>query len=73
LLLAVLATGLDFITGFSAVIAALNNLGPGIGEVASHFQQVPNATKWILSLGMLLGRLEIFPILIILTPGFWRT
>lgn len=73
LLLCVLATGLDLITGFSATAAALNNLGPGLGDVAAHYGGIPTSTKWMLCLGMLLGRLEIFPILIILTPGFWRS
>lgn len=72
LMLAVMATGLDFITGFSAVAASLNNLGPGLGSVASHYGDISNPTKWILCFAMLLGRLEIFTLLILFSPTFWR-
>lgn len=71
MLLAMMATGLDQITAFSAVAASLNNLGPGLGDVAIVFQ-TDNAPKWIAVVGMLLGRLEIFTLLVILTPTFWR-
>lgn len=73
IMLFVMANGLDLLTGFSAVVATINNLGPGLGDVAANFADIPTASKWALSLAMLLGRLEIFPILIILTPGFWRS
>ena len=73
LLLCVMATGLDLVTGFSATAASLNNLGPGLGDVAAHYGDIPGVTKYMLCLGMLLGRLEIFPILIIMTPSFWRS
>lgn len=63
---------LDFLTAFSAVAANLNNLGPGLGEVASNYQSLPPATKWVLMLAMLLGRLEIFTLLVVLTPEYWR-
>ena len=63
---------IDFTTAYSAVAANLNNLGPGLGEVAYNYQQVPAACKWILMLAMLLGRLEIFTLLVILTPAYWR-
>ena len=62
----------DFITAFSAVGACLNNLGPGLGEVALNYTHQTTATKWILILAMLLGRLEIFTLLVLLTPAFWR-
>ena len=72
LFLAMLATGLDFISGFSAVAACLNNLGPGIGTVAVHYGDVTDTAKWILCFAMLLGRLEIFTLLVLFTPMFWR-
>jgi trk system potassium uptake protein TrkH len=67
-----MATGLDFTTAFSAVIAALNNLGPGLGDVASHYGNISDAAKWILCFAMLLGRLEIFTLLVLFTPMFWK-
>ncbi|MDE0690842.1 MAG: TrkH family potassium uptake protein [Gammaproteobacteria bacterium] len=63
---------LDFVTGFSAVAANLNNLGPGLGEVALNYRSVPDAGKWLLVVAMLLGRLEIFTLLVLLTPAYWR-
>jgi trk system potassium uptake protein TrkH len=72
MLLAMMATGLDQVTAFSAVAATLNNLGPGLGEVAAGFMTVGDAAKWIAVLGMLLGRLEIFTLLVLITPTFWR-
>lgn len=63
---------LDFTTSFSAVAANLNNLGPGLGDVALNYQDVPAHTKWILIVAMLLGRLEIFTLLVLLTPDYWR-
>ena len=72
LLLAVLATGLDFVTGFSAITASLNNLGPGLGSVAEHYGDINTPAKWILCFAMLLGRLEVFTLLILFSPMFWR-
>ena len=72
LLLLLLATGLDQVTAWSAVGAAINNLGPGLGEVAAHYGNIPDTAKWILCFAMLLGRLEIFTLLILFTPAFWR-
>ena len=66
------ALGLDGVSAFSAVATCINNMGPGLGEVATTMQTIPAAAKWILSAVMLLGRLEIFTILVLLTPGFWR-
>ena len=63
----------DFETAFSAVAANLNNLGPGLGEVAQHYRDMPTATKWVLMAAMLLGRLEIFTLLVVLAPGYWRS
>ncbi len=63
---------LDFTTAFSAVGAFLNNLGPGLGEVALNYQSLPDTVTWLLMFTMLLGRLEIFTLLVLLTPAFWR-
>ena len=67
-----MATGLDQVTAFSAVAACLNNLGPGLGEVSAHYAGINNSSKWLLCFAMLLGRLEIFTLLVLLTPTFWR-
>jgi trk system potassium uptake protein TrkH len=71
---ALLASGLDFVSSFSAVIACINNAGPGLGAVgpASNFQVLTDFQTWICSLAMLLGRLEIFSVLVLFTPTFWR-
>ena len=63
---------LDFITAFSAVGACLNNLGPGLGDVALNYSSLSPSVKWILMFTMMLGRLEIFTILVLLTPAYWR-
>jgi trk system potassium uptake protein TrkH len=73
LMLALMVTGLDQITAFSAVAACLNNLGPGLGTVSEHYGNISAAAKSLLCLAMLLGRLEIFTLLVILTPSFWKT
>ena len=70
--LALMATGLDQVTAFSAVAACLNNLGPGLGAVSPNYAEIGAAAKLLLSFAMLLGRLEVFTLLVILTPGFWR-
>ncbi len=72
LMLALMATGLDQPTAFSAMAASINNLGPGLGDVALHFGNISDGAKWILCLAMLLGRLEIFTLLVLLSPSFWR-
>ncbi len=64
---------LDFITAFSAVSACLNNLGPGLGSVAVNYADLPAVTKWLLVLTMLFGRLEIFTLLVLFTPSYWRS
>ena len=63
---------LDFISAFSAVVATMNNLGPGLGDVAAHYAAVSEPGKLILCLAMLMGRLEVFTLLVLLTPAFWR-
>lgn len=72
LFLAVAATGLDHVSAFSAVAACLNNLGPGLADVSANYGSVSPAAKWILCFSMLLGRLEIFTLLVLFTPMFWR-
>ena len=72
LMILTMALGLDHVTAFSAVAACLNNLGPGLGEVATNYAGIPAASKWVLMLAMLLGRLEIFTLLILFTPAFWK-
>lgn len=71
-MLILMAAGMDQVTAFSAVAATLNNLGPGLGDVAANFKGVDDFSKWLLSFSMLLGRLEIFTLLVVLTPEFWR-
>lgn len=71
MLLILMAVGLDQITAFSAVAAAMNNLGPGLGEVAQNFASINDFAKWVLCFAMLLGRLEVFTLLVLLTPSFW--
>jgi trk system potassium uptake protein TrkH len=72
LMLALMGTGVDQVTAFSAVATSMNNLGPGLGEVAANFTTVSPAGQWICTLAMLLGRLEIFPLLVLVSPGFWH-
>jgi trk system potassium uptake protein len=72
MVLLLMASGLDQITAFSAVAATLNNLGPGLGEVGSNYASINDFSKWALTLSMLLGRLEIFTVLVLLSPAFWR-
>ena len=66
------ATGLDLLTAFSAVAACINNLGPGLATVGAHYVDMHDPGIWILCFAMLLGRLEIFTLLVLLTPAFWR-
>ncbi|NQY51294.1 MAG: potassium transporter [Piscirickettsiaceae bacterium] len=70
--LLLMATGLDLITSFSAVTACFNNLGPGLAEVGANYRDINSTSKWVLYIAMLLGRLEIFTLIVILTPAFWR-
>lgn len=69
------ATGLDFITALSGAATAVSNVGPGLGETigpAGTFASLPDTAKWVMCIGMLLGRLELFTILVLLLPSFWR-
>ena len=72
MMLILMATGLDQVTAFSAVAACINNLGPGLGEVGYHYGDLSATAKWVLCVAMLLGRLEIFTLLVLLSPVFWR-
>ena len=68
-------SGLDFVTSISGAATSISNVGPGIGENIGpngNFSQLGSSSKWILSLGMIMGRLEIFAILILFIPSFWR-
>ena len=72
IVLLLLAAGADYVTAWSATAATLNNMGPGLGEVFSHFGDMNDFSKWVLSAAMVLGRLEIFTVLVLFTPMFWR-
>jgi len=72
IMLALMGTGMDNITAFSATAACLNNLGPGLGDVASHYGSISDGAKWLLTIAMVFGRLEIFTLLVLFTPTFWR-
>ena len=67
-----LASGLDMISAFSAVAACINNLGPALGAVSDNYSAINDFSKYMLSFAMLLGRLEIFTLLIVMTPYFWK-
>lgn len=73
IMICLIATGLDNLTAFSATAAMLNNLGPGLGEVAGTYASVSDAGKWFLILAMLFGRLEVFSLLVLFSPTFWRS
>ncbi|MBT5032168.1 MAG: potassium transporter [Proteobacteria bacterium] len=70
--LAIAAHDIDWVTAFSATAACLNNLGPGLGEVSLHYGDLPSSAKSILTFAMLLGRLELFTLLVLFTTTFWR-
>ena len=63
---------MDFLTAFSAVGASINNLGPGLGSVAKHYGDISDTAKLLLCFTMALGRLEIFTLLVLFSPMFWR-
>ncbi|GGI91738.1 TrkH family potassium uptake protein [Shewanella gelidii] len=71
-LLILMAMGLDDITAYSATVACLNNLGPGLGDVASNYASIGDNAKWVLIVTMLFGRLEVFTLLVLFTPTFWK-
>ena len=68
-------TGLDFVTAISGAATSISNVGPGLGSIIGpngNFSTLPDVSKWILTLGMILGRLELFAILVLFLPSFWR-
>ena len=68
-------SGLDFLSAISGAASAISNVGPGLGDMIGpngNYKAVPDPSKWILSIGMLLGRLEIFAVLVLFFPSFWR-
>ena len=68
-------TGLDFLTAVSGAASAISNVGPGLGDIIGpdgNYKNIPDVSKWILAFGMLLGRLELFAILVLFFPSFWR-
>jgi trk system potassium uptake protein TrkH len=69
-----LLSGLDLVTALSAVVATVNNIGPGLGEVgpAGNYGGLSPFQLWVLSFAMLLGRLELFSVLVLFTRAFWR-
>jgi trk system potassium uptake protein TrkH len=64
--------GMDQVSAWSAIATSINNTGPGLGEVAWHFRDVSDSAKWVCLIAMLVGRLEIFTFLLLLTPAFWE-
>ena len=69
------ALGLDFVTAISSAATAIANVGPGLGDVvgpSGTFASLPSTAKWLMAAGMLLGRLEVFTVLVLLSPSFWR-
>jgi trk system potassium uptake protein TrkH len=69
-----IVTGMDFVSALSAIVSCLNNAGPGLGQVgpASNYASLNDFQTWVCTLAMLLGRMEIFTVLVLLTPAFWR-
>ncbi len=68
-------SGLDFITSISGAASSISNVGPGLGDIIGpngNYKNIPDISKWILSFGMLLGRLELFAVLVLFFPSFWR-
>ena len=72
MMLLLMLTGHDQVTAFSAVAATINNLGPGLGDVSANYAILGDLDKWILCFSMLLGRLEVFTLLVLFMPAFWR-
>ena len=70
--LAVAATGEDVVTAFSIVASCMNNVGPALGKATATVQDLNDGAVWLCSFAMLLGRLEVFTVLVLLTPAFWR-
>ena len=64
--------GVELVTAVSAVISCMNNLGPALSEAGPHYASLTAPAKWVLSLAMVMGRLELFTLLVLFTPMFWR-
>ncbi|MFQ3197395.1 MAG: trk system potassium uptake protein TrkH, partial [Paraglaciecola sp.] len=73
IMVCLIATGMDDVTAFTATAATLNNLGPGLGTVAGTYADVSDPGKWLLIVAMLFGRLEVFSLLVLFSPTFWRS
>ncbi len=71
-LIVLMTMGMDQITAFSSLVACMNNLGPGLGDVAANYASVDDPALLVLCMAMLMGRLEIFTLLVLFTPAFWR-
>lgn len=72
IMVVLMISGLDQVSAFSAVAATMNNLGPGMGDVGANYADINDFAKWVLCFAMLLGRLEVFTLLVILSGAFWR-
>jgi trk system potassium uptake protein len=70
--LILMSTGLDSITAFSAMASCMNNMGPGLGDVSENYGSINDVAKWVLCIAMLMGRLEIFTLLVLFSPIFWH-
>lgn len=64
--------GLDQVTAWSAIASCINNVGPGLGDVTATFRDLPDSAKWVSAIAMLVGRVEIFTFVLLLTPAFWQ-
>ena len=64
--------GLDQVIAWSAIATCINNVGPGLGDVSATFKDVPDGAKWVSATAMLVGRVEIFTFVLLLTPAFWQ-
>jgi trk system potassium uptake protein len=73
IMVCLIGTGMDDVSAFTATAATLNNLGPGLGSVAGTYADVSDSGKWLLVLAMLFGRLEVFSLLVLFSPTFWRS
>ena len=70
--LALAATGVDLVTAFGTTAACLNNMGVGLGETSGGFGVLSDTATWLMSVAMLVGRLEVFPLLVLFLPDFWK-
>jgi trk system potassium uptake protein len=72
LMVGLLATGEDQVTAYAAIATCMNNTGPGLGKVTANFSGLTDSGKWICIIAMLLGRWEVFPLLVLITSTFWK-